>query len=125
MLAGAGAITAALVLPADAAGSATASTVVSGTAWAGKCEAILYTNDVPQASSGTYQSQTASDSEVCTGWLIRSADNGATWSVVSSYHNVYDQGASSYTGWYWDGAGYQAKACVMDAAGAVACTAGW
>ncbi|SHM78107.1 hypothetical protein [Actinacidiphila paucisporea] len=112
------------VFMAPAAHAAAAGTTVRGTAWAGKCEAILYSNDSSQASMGTYQSQTASNGEVCTGWLERSV-NGGDYKRISDYHNVYDQGASSYTGWYWDGATYSAVACVEDAAGAIACSAPW
>ncbi|MEU6389336.1 hypothetical protein [Streptomyces sp. NPDC046939] len=69
-----------------------------------------------------YQSQLAGANEICTGWLMRSSDGGNTWSQVSGTHTVYTQGATDRTGWYWDGTGYRAKACVRDAGGHQACT---
>jgi hypothetical protein len=47
----------------------------------------------------------------CMGWLERSTDGGGSWSTISGYHTVLNNGDSQVTDLYYDGPGYEARAC--------------
>lgn len=91
--------------------------------WSGKCEALLYGNSSQQASAGVYESQTASSSDYCDGRLERWT--GSYWYAISSDHYTFTPGTSDYTGFYWDGPGYEARVCVSDHTGVERCTGAW
>ncbi|WP_143079084.1 hypothetical protein [Streptomyces monashensis] len=96
-----------------------------------KCLANLYningnyigeTNSNYYAQAGVYQS-TRDSGYGCEGWLQRSTDGGATWSTISGKTFTTGPGDQEFTGWYYDGPGYKARACAWDAdTGITACT---
>lgn len=48
----------------------------------------------------------------CMAWLERSTNYGETWSVISGIHYSLAPPYHGSTGYYWDGDGYLARACV-------------
>ena len=50
-------------------------------------------------------------SYTCEGWLERSTNDGASWSLLSDYHTLASGAADQNTDDYYDGPGYWAKAC--------------
>jgi hypothetical protein len=60
----------------------------------------------------------------CWFYLERSTNGGKDWYLISDEHWLYETGQTGATGWYWDDAGYQARACAKESSGRV-CTPGY
>ena len=70
-----------------------------------------------QEPNGTYAYATFFNNDAgwaCTGWLERSTNGGQSWYLVSGYHTIASSASTLHldqTDIYWDGPGYEARAC--------------
>jgi hypothetical protein len=77
----------------------------------GFCNAEVYDSEEVY---GDYVQASVSNNDsgyTCMGWLERSTDGGGSWSVISGYHTVANNGNTQATDPYYDGPGYEARAC--------------
>jgi hypothetical protein len=77
----------------------------------GECDAQVYNSLLEGPHFAQALVQNDNSGYTCTGWLERSADGGESWSTISGDHTVLNNGAIQDTDPYYDGPGYEARAC--------------
>jgi hypothetical protein len=75
------------------------------------CRGELDANDNAGATRWYARAFFSDDGDTCDVWLERSTNGGKSWYTISAVHQI-NPGQQVTTYWYWDGAGYLARACI-------------